>query len=128
MSVEVLNSALMQLRGKAHEIYGIMKDIHRRPSEEGDADRIINLSVKLAQLEGAVLTLEQYAPEIVKSVAAELAMAKENLEQEPEKEEDENPGPSHEELMERSSTYKKSIEEQQQAVTKIPAKKKGKKR
>ena len=128
MSVEVLNSALMQLRGKAHEIYGIMKDIHRRPAIEGDADKIINLSVKLAQLEGAVLTLEQYAPEIVKSVAQEQALAASLEPEEPEEPEDVNEGPSHDELMDRSSAYKKSIEEQQQTVTKIPAKKKGKKR
>ncbi len=125
MSVEVLNSALVQLRGKAHEIYGIMNDIHRHPATEGDADKIINLSVKLAQLEGAVLTLEQYAPEIVKSVAQEQAMA---ASLEPEEPEDVNEGPSHDELMDRSSAYKKSVEEQQQTVTKIPAKKKGKKR
>ena len=73
MSVEVLNSAIMQLRGKAQEIYGVIKDIHRRPSEEGDADKIMTLSLRLAQIEGGLVTLEQYSPEIVRSVAAEKA-------------------------------------------------------
>ena len=73
MSVEVLNSAMMQLRGKAQEIYGVNKDIHRRPSEEGDADKIMTLSLRLAQIEGGLVTLEQYAPDIVSTVAAEKA-------------------------------------------------------
>jgi len=110
MSVEVLNSALMQLRGKAHEVYGLIKDIYRRPSQEGDADRVMNLSLQLAQLEGALLTLEQYAPEIIASIDAENSVTPE-----------EDPAPSvdppeegppnsigPDELMERSSTYRKS--------------------
>ena len=109
MSVEILNSAIMQLRGKAQEIYGIIKDIHRRPAEEGDADRIMNLSLKLAQLEGGLVTIEQYAPEIVRSVAAEKAaekVAEAEIEEEPVPEE----GIGHDELMKRSPTYRKSIE------------------
>ena len=130
MSVEVLNSAIMQLKGKAHEIYGLMKDIYRRPSQEGDADQIMNLSVKLAQLEGGILTLEQYASEIVKSVAAEATAIEAALAEELEHPEvvDENPGPSHAELMERSPTYKKSVDEQKQKITKIPAKKKARRK
>jgi hypothetical protein len=69
MSQEILNSAIMQLRAKALETYGIIKDIYRRPVQEGDADKVAALSLKLAQLEGGMLTLQQYAPEIISSVA-----------------------------------------------------------
>ena len=69
MSQEILNSAIMQLRAKALEAYGIIKDTYRQPSKEGDADRIAALSLKLAQLEGGMLTLQQYAPEIIAAVA-----------------------------------------------------------
>ena len=122
MSVEVLNSAMMQLRGKAQEIYGVIKDIHRRPSEEGDADKIMTLSLRLAQIEGGLVTLEQYAPDIVSTVAAEKAaivaaaqalpssVVAEEVEPEQEPEPSERVG--HDELMERSPTYRKSIEKQ----------------
>lgn len=76
MSQEILNSAIMQMRAKALEAYGIIKDIYRQPSQEGDADRIANLSLKLAQYEGGMLTLQQYAPEIISTVAAEIAAEK----------------------------------------------------
>jgi hypothetical protein len=141
MSVEILNSAIMQLRGKAQEVYGVIKDIYRRPTAEGDADRIMSLSLKLAQIEGGLITLEQYAPEIVGSVAAERAAERAAADlvltspqeaeppAEPEKPEPpaEAPTPEkgigHDELMERSPTYRKSIEKQE---VKAPTKKKKK--
>ena len=119
MSVEVLNSAIMQLRGKAQEIYGVIKDIHRRPSEEGDADKIMTLSLRLAQIEGGLVTLEQYAPEIVRSVEAEKAAAQAQAAAIPAPEEppQEEPAPKkdsigHDELMKRSPTYKKAMEKE----------------
>lgn len=118
MSVEVLNSAMMQLRGKAQEIYGVIKDIHRRPSEEGDADKIMTLSLRLAQIEGGLVTLEQYAPDIVSTVAAEkaaIAAAAQALPSASVAEEEESEpseGVGHDELMDRSPTYRKSIEKQ----------------
>jgi len=115
MSVEILNSAIMQLRGKAQEIYGVIKDIHRRPSEEGDADKIMTLSLKLAQIEGGLVTLEQYAPEIARSVALEkaAAAAEASMPAQEETSEDTEETPEklgHDELMERSPTYRKAME------------------
>jgi hypothetical protein len=119
MSVEVLNSAIMQLRGKAQEIYGVIKDIHRRPSEEGDADKIMTLSLRLAQIEGGLVTIEQYAPEIVRSVEAEKAAVQAQAaaipapegppQEEPEPEKD---SIGHDELMKRSPTYRKAMEKE----------------
>ena len=132
MSVEVLNSAIMQLRGKAQEIYGVIKDIHRRPSEEGDADKIMTLSLRLAQIEGGLVTLEQYSPEIVRSVAVEKAAqaaaekaVSATASPEPEEgSEDEPKTIGHGELMEQSPTYRKSIEKEQ--IKARAKKKKGK--
>ena len=126
MSVEILNSAIMQLRGKAQEIYGVIKDIHRRPSEEGDADKIMTLSLRLAQIEGGLITLEQYSPEIIRSVAAEQAAqaAAEKAATLPDAESKEDSKTiGHKELMEQSPTYRKSVEKEQM---KAKAKKKGK--
>ena len=117
MSQEILNSAIMQLRAKALEAYGIIKDTYRQPSKEGDADKIAALSLKLAQLEGGMLTLQQYAPEIIAAVDAEIAAEKAaeidsslNVEEAP-SESDDQPDDSkinEDELMERSSTFRKS--------------------
>jgi hypothetical protein len=128
MSQEILNSAIMQMRAKALEAYGIIKDIYRQPSQEGDADRIANLSLKLAQYEGGMLTLQQYAPEIISTVAAEIAAEKAAEEEQAAGLEDEEAGAelpdpeeleqnaadnapeeiAEEELTKRSATYRRS--------------------
>ena len=118
MSVEVLNSAIMQLRGKAQEIYGVIKDIHRRPSEEGDADKIMTLSLRLAQIVRSV------AAEKAAQAAAEKAVSA-AVSPEPEEVSEDEPGTiGHEELMEQSPTYRKSIEKEQ--IKARAKKKKGK--
>ena len=117
MSQEILNSAIMQLRAKALEAYGIIKDTYRQPSKEGDADKIAALSLKLAQLEGGMLTLQQYAPEIIAAVDAELAAEKAEALNPPQDVEDLSPDEqsadsdstiSEEQLAERSTTFRKS--------------------
>ena len=60
MAAETLEAAILQLRAKALEAFGIIKDIYARPAEEGDVDKIANQALKLAQFEGAMLTLQQY--------------------------------------------------------------------
>lgn len=60
MAKETSEAAILQLRAKALETYGIIKDILAKPSEEGDADNIAVQALKLAQFEGAMLTLQQY--------------------------------------------------------------------
>ena len=102
----------MQLRGKAQEVYGVIKDIYRRPTAEGDADRIMSLSLKLAQIEGGLITLEEAEPPAEPEKPEPPAEAPT-----PEK------GIGHDELMERSPTYRKSIEKQE---VKAPTKKKKK--
>lgn len=60
MAAEITEAAISLLRAKALEVFGVIKDIYARPSEEGDADKIANYALKLVQYEGAMLTLQQY--------------------------------------------------------------------
>ena len=88
----------------------------------------MTLSLRLAQIEGGLVTLEQYSPEIIRSVAAEqaaqAAAEKGVTPPQPEDTPEENSRTiGHEELMEQSPTYRKSVEKEQM---KAKAKKKGK--
>jgi hypothetical protein len=60
MAKEISEAAILQLRAKALEAFGVIKDIYARPSEDGDVDKIANQALKLAQYEGAMITLQQY--------------------------------------------------------------------
>jgi hypothetical protein len=60
MSSERTEAAVLQLKSKALEVYGIIKGIYTRPPEPGDVDRVVALSLKLVQYEGAMLTLKEY--------------------------------------------------------------------
>jgi hypothetical protein len=65
MSQETLNAAVLLLRSRALEAYGIIKDMLDRPAAEGDVDKIAAQSLKLAQLEGGMVTLQQYADSLL---------------------------------------------------------------
>tara|TARA_R110002110_G_scaffold168693_3_gene370318 strand:+ start:40415 stop:40747 length:333 start_codon:yes stop_codon:yes gene_type:complete len=60
MAKETSDAAILQLRAKALEQYGLIKDTYARPAEEGDVEKAVNHALKLAQFEGAMLTLQQY--------------------------------------------------------------------
>jgi len=60
MAKETTDAAVLQLRAKALEAFGIIKDIYARPAEDGDVEKIALQALKLAQFEGAMLTLQQY--------------------------------------------------------------------
>ena len=61
MTEEILKAAIMQIKAKATERFGIIKDLYHRPATADTADHIVQHSIALAQLEGALLTLQQYA-------------------------------------------------------------------
>jgi len=121
MTEEILNSAILQLKAKATERFGIIKDLYHRPATTDTADQIVQHAIALAQLEGALVTLQQYSGALSKQTIDE---AISNAPEEEEQEEDPEPPPapkkkrrttkkkdtpvSHDELMERSSTYRKS--------------------
>lgn len=64
MTDETLEAGILQLRAKALETLGQMKDLARRPQESNTVEQLVLLSMRLAQLEGAMITLQQYAPGI----------------------------------------------------------------
>ena len=78
MTEEGLNASILRLQSFMIETYGMIKDIYRREQQDGDVDKIAQLSMKLANYEGALLTLRGYKQDIVDSAAV--------LEEEPEPE------------------------------------------
>lgn len=102
MTEEGLNAALLRLQSLTIETYGRMKDVYRREQQEGDVDLISSLSMKLANYEGALLTLRQYKNDIIESSKIE----------EPEKDEtpEEESQITEEQLEARSSVYRESMQ------------------
>jgi len=66
-AVETLNAAILQLRAKALESYGVMKDLGLQEGTEGNAERVANQALKLAQYEGALVTLQRNIASILES-------------------------------------------------------------
>ena len=108
MTEEILQSAIMQLKSKATERFAIIKDLYHRPATTETVDKIVQHSVALAQLEGAMITLQQYSGVLAKQTDAE---AVSNAPEEPtqvEVEEEEEPS-EHEKLLKKSPTYRESL-------------------
>tara|TARA_B100000886_G_C20316382_1_gene446116 strand:- start:285 stop:623 length:339 start_codon:yes stop_codon:yes gene_type:complete len=112
MTDDGLNASILRLQSHVIETYGMIKDIYRREQQEGDVDKVAQLSIKLAQYEGALLTLRGYKQDIIDSAAVE-----EEPEEEPEEQDE---GVITEEYLEKESkTFRNSQAHQK--------KKKGKK-
>ena len=108
MTEEILQAAIMQLRSKATERFGIIKDLYHRPATTDTTDQIVQHAVALAQLEGAMLTLQQYSGALSQQTQNEATSNETEEPTEVEVEEDEPDSYTHDDLMERSSTYRKS--------------------
>ena len=102
MTEEGLNAALLRLQSLTIETYGRMKDVYRREQQEGDVDLISSLSMKLANYEGALLTLRQYKNDIIESSKIEEPQEDEAPEEEPQITEDQ--------LETRSGVYRQSMQ------------------
>ena len=110
MTEEILQAAIMKLRARATERFGIIKDLYHRPATTETADQIVQHAVALAQLEGAMVTLQQYSGRLAEQSEAEAvsnAPEQPPTEVEVEEEPEEEP-PDHDDLMKRSATYRKS--------------------
>ena len=105
MTEEILQAAIFKLRSKALEQYGIIKDIYHRPAVSDSVDRIAQHALNLAQIEGAVVTLQTYADSLARQTEAE---AISNTPKEPEEQEEEPKQISGEELLKRSPTARKA--------------------
>ena len=122
MTDETLEAAILTLRAQALNALGMMKDLARRPTEVDAVEKLALHATRLAQLEGAMLTLQQYAPtvkaagiealrEVNDSAAAEQPTSVEVEEAEEDAPEQDTPEPSSisdEQLSKRSSTYRRS--------------------
>ena len=107
MTEEILQAAILKLRSKALEQYGIIKDIYHRPAVSDSVDRIAQHALNLAQIEGAIITLQQYSEALAKQTEAEEISNAPVTEAEPE--ESEEPEPVRgEELLKRSPTARKA--------------------
>ena len=71
MTEEILKAAIMQLRAKATERFGIIKDLYHRPATTETTDQIVKHAIALAQLEGAMITLQQYSGTLADQTNAE---------------------------------------------------------
>ena len=110
MTEEILEAATMRLESKAKEQLAIIKDMYHRPAETGTVDKIAQQALNLEQLEGAALTLQQYAPWLAKQTEAE---AESNAPVEPTEVEVEEEESDHEKLMKQSSTYRESVKKRE---------------
>ena len=107
MTEEILQAAILKLRSKALEQYGIIKDIYHRPAVSDSVDRIAQHALNLAQIEGAIITLQQYSEAWAKQTEAEEISNAPVTEEEPE--ESEEPEPVRgEELLKRSPPARKA--------------------
>ena len=107
MTEEILQAAILKLRSKALEQYGIIKDIYHRPAVSDSVDRIAQHALNLAQIEGAIITLQQYSESLAKQTEAEEVSNAPVTEEQPE-ENEEPESISGEELLKRSATTRKA--------------------
>lgn len=90
MTDETMQATILYLRSQCLERLGRMKDIARRPTGQDDVATLSSLAAQLAQLEGAMLTLQQYAPSII-AAGTEALRADLTTEVEVEESEEEDP-------------------------------------
>ena len=91
MTEEILQAAILKLRSKALEQYGIIKDIYHRPAASDSVDKIAQHALNLAQIEGAVITLQQYSESLAKQTEAEEISNAPVAEEQPEESEQPEP-------------------------------------
>ena len=109
MTEEILQAAILKLRSKALEQYGIIKDLYHRPAASDTVDKIAQHALNLAQIEGAVVTLQQYSQSLAKQTEDELIS---NTPEEPPQVEEVKEEPEKltgEELLKRSPTARKQV-------------------
>ena len=114
MTDETLQATILNLKSQALGVLGLMKDMARRATHETDVGTLSNYAAQLAQLEGAMLTLQQYAP-VIKAAGDEALAVLNNppdeVEEDAEEEQQVDDPPAsltEKELRERSPTFRKS--------------------
>ena len=118
MTEEILQAAILKLKARVTERFGIIKDLYHRPATTETADKIVSHAIAMAQLEGAMVTLQQYSGMLAKQTDAEaesnepkvVTQVEVEEEQTEEDSEDEQQSEtlSHDELIKRSKTFRES--------------------
>jgi hypothetical protein len=110
MTEEILNAAITRLKSKALEQYGLLKQAYQSPADENTVDKICHHALALVEYEGAMLTLQQYAPALKQQPATQVQEeAEEEAVEEETQPETEQAPIRGEELEKRSATYRKSV-------------------
>ena len=117
MTEETLDAAILLLRSRGLEAFGLIKDIYAREREAGDAEKIANLSLQMANLEGGMITLQQYKESIVES-AKQRALDLQT-EETPEPEEDNETVITEDTLRETSESFRRSLAHKRVAAEEI---------
>ena len=120
MTEEILKAAILQLKSQATGRFAIIKDLYHRPATTETVDLIVQHSVALAQLEGAMITLQQYSGSLAKQTEAEAEsnapdeeVTEVEVEEDDDAVEDDDESLSHDDLMEKSPTYRDSIKKRE---------------
>ena len=117
MTEETLQAAVLRLKSQALERYAIIKDLYHRPTTPETVDLITQHAIALAQLEGAMVTLQQYSPNLASQTLAEAQsnlpeqseeQAEEELIEEPVEEDKEQRGITEKDLAEKSQSFRDS--------------------
>lgn len=65
MTEETLKSAMLLLKAKTTEQYGLMKESMSRPATQGDMETLANMAINLAALEQGLAALQTYGPDLM---------------------------------------------------------------
>ena len=115
MKKDLLQAAILKLQGSVLEVFEALKDKYASPATDGTVDEIAGLAIRLASLEGGLITLQQYSNQIMETAEREametaLAAARQALAEAKSVEE----SPSAEVTGENSKTMKKVLDLQAQ--------------
>lgn len=105
MTEDVLNAAIQKLRAMALEQYALAKDALHQPATAETVSNISTYAINMAQLEGALITLQQYAEPLKQRTEAEVAASEPAPQPEPE---EEKTVITDKDLAERSTSFRKS--------------------
>jgi len=119
MTEETLQAAILQMRSQVLSRLGELKDLARRPTSTNDVAELVNNALQISQLEGAISALQQMAPGLMQAGLDSLVPPPEppapsdsepaELEAEDILSDTDDDGIGHEDLMERSPTYRNSV-------------------
>ena len=65
MTPETITAALHNLQAPINEVTGLIRDCAKQPTNAESAADLVKHSIRLAQMEGAFITLQQHAPALV---------------------------------------------------------------